>query len=219
MLLDRLVEGDDAMDRRGEAPLPGLLQRLPLVEEIEGERGRIAFAGLQRFSAADDEAHAGHAFQAFVGGSGDRIEGDLAGIHRQGAEGAHGIDEQAPARAGDDGGDLGDGVQHAGGGLAMDDGDMGDGGIAGQRLLHRRGIHRPVLRPFEHGMSAAVIVADPRDALAIGAVDQDQQLARGRHEAADHGLDREGPAALHGHADMAPRRRRPAPPASLAGAG
>ena len=70
------------------------------------------------------------------------------------------------------------GIQHAGGGLAMDDGDMGDGGIAGQRLLHRGGIDRPVLGPFEDGMSAAVIVADARHALAIGAVDQDQQLAR-----------------------------------------
>ena len=93
MLLDRLVEGDDAVYGRGETPLPGLLQCLELIEEVERKRGRIALAGVQRFLAADDEAQARHAFQAFVGRSGQSIEGNLARVERQAAEGAHGVDQ------------------------------------------------------------------------------------------------------------------------------
>src|SRR3712207_8476360 len=42
-------------------------------------------------------------------------------------------------------------------------------------------------------------VEDPLGPLAIGAVDEQQRLALRRHEARQHGLDRESARALHGH--------------------
>ena len=82
--------------------------------------------------------------------------------------------------------------------------DMGDGRVGGQRLFHRGRIDRAVLGPFQGRDGALVVFADANHALAIGAVDQDQQLAVRRHEAAEHRFDREGAAALHRHADMGP---------------
>ena len=45
------------------------------------------------------------------------------------------ISRRRPA-LGDDRGDLGDRIEDARGGLAMDDEDMGDGGVGGQRRFH-----------------------------------------------------------------------------------
>ena len=52
-LFSVLVEGDDHMNRRGEAPLAVLFHRLPLVVEIERERRRVALALRERRLAAD----------------------------------------------------------------------------------------------------------------------------------------------------------------------
>ena len=61
----------------------------------------------------------------------------------------------------------------------MDDRDMGDRRVVGQRLGDARRIDRLVLGPLEHDGGALVVFADLRDALAVGAVDQHQQLAVG----------------------------------------
>ena len=62
---------------------------------------------------------------------------------------------------------------------------------------------RLVLGRLEHRHLAAVIARHLDHALAIGAVDQDQQLAVPRHQRAEHGLDHEGAAALERDGDVA----------------
>src|ERR1019366_7670569 len=79
-LLQRLVERDDDMDRRGEAVLPGLLEIAALVEQVERQRRRIALGLGERFAPADDEAEPRHAFEALVGGGRDRVERRFARV-------------------------------------------------------------------------------------------------------------------------------------------
>src|SRR4051794_16029840 len=78
--LERLVEGGDDLDRRGETVLAGLLEGLVLVVEVEYEGCGVALRRGKRLPAGEHEAEAGHAFDAFVGRGRDRVEGDLAGI-------------------------------------------------------------------------------------------------------------------------------------------
>src|SRR5262245_20292681 len=76
MLAQRLLEGDDHLDRRGEAPLRSLLHRRPLVVQVEAERMGVALGRLERGTAGNDEADSGYALDAFVRGGGDGVEGD-----------------------------------------------------------------------------------------------------------------------------------------------
>jgi hypothetical protein len=171
--------------------------------EIEAERGAVVPGPLQRLPARDAETHARRAFQALVGRSDHGIEGYGARIQGNRAESAHRIDQKAAAVPGRHLGHGLERIEDSGGGLAVDHGDVADPGVGGQRGVQRRGIDRRVLGRFLNHRGAAVVVADPGDALAVGAVDQDQDLTVGRHEVAHHGLDHEGPAALERHADMA----------------
>jgi hypothetical protein len=50
--------------------------------------------------------------------------------------------------------------------------------------------------------AARQIAADLRHALAVSAVDQEQQLAARRNESGEHRLDHEGPASLQRHRDV-----------------
>jgi hypothetical protein len=144
-----------------------------------------------------------HPLQALVGRGGERVERDLAGIERHRAEGAHGIDQQRPAVAAADRGDRLDRVQDARGGLAMHGRDMADRRVGSQRLIERRRVVRPVLGRLQSDNRAAVAVGDPGHAPAIGAVDQDEQLAAPGHERGQHRFDYEGAAALKRHRDVA----------------
>jgi hypothetical protein len=65
--------------------------------QVHGQRLAAAGAALQHGLAQEHEAHAGHAFQAFAAGGDERVEADLAGVDLAGAEGAHGVDDQALA--------------------------------------------------------------------------------------------------------------------------
>ncbi len=95
-------------------------------------------------------------------------------------------------------------IQYPRGGFAVHDRDVSNVGIGIERGVERGGVDRHVFRGFMHDVIATVVIANPGDALAVGAVDQDQQLAVGGHEVADHRLDDEGAAALQRYADVRP---------------
>ena len=71
--------------------------------------------------------------------------------------------------------------------------------LALEDALDRGEIRRRVLRRLVDDGLAAGDVEDALGALAVGAVDQHQHLAAARHESGQHRLDREGARALHRH--------------------
>jgi hypothetical protein len=178
---------------------PGLLERLPLIVEIEDQRGGVALGLFQRRDARDHEAEAGHALEAFVARGRERVEFELGGIDRQRAERAHRID-QKPAPVFCRGGrDALERVEDSARRLAMDGEDVGDRLVGGERGVELGEVGRRVFRRLVHDVCAAGDGADLGGAVAIGAVDQQQHLAVARHEGGEHRLDGEGAAALHRH--------------------
>ena len=171
--------------------------------KVEAERVGVAGRGLERRLADDGEAHARNALEALVARRHDGVERDLAGIERNGAESAHGVDDQPASVVRGNPGDLLDRIEDARCGLAVDRGDMADGPIGGERGVEGRGVVGRVLGGLDGRAGSAHDVADFLDAFAIGAIDQHQHLAVARQQGADRGLDDEGAAALEGHADMA----------------
>lgn len=163
----------------------------------------IAFGGSRGGFFGEYEAHAGYAFQALAGSGDQRFEGDFAGVDRQRTERAHGVDDQALAVAFDHPGDLGQRVEDAGAGFAVDQRDMGNARVGGQQAVDVGGSGRLVLGGFEGAVGAAQYLADLCQALAISAVDQHQHLAVLRHQGTDSRFHGEGAAALQGHAVVA----------------
>ena len=78
----------------------------------------------------------------------------------------------------------------------MDDCDMGDGRVVAQARFDRDRVRWRVLGRLVNGVGASHVVAHFGHAMAIGAVDQDQQLAVAGQEGRDHRLHGESPAAL-----------------------
>ncbi len=156
----------------------------------------VAFGGGQGVLLSEDEAHAWHTFQALAGGSDQGFERHFAGIDRQGAEGTHGIDDQAFAVAFDHLGDLRQRVEDAGAGFAVDQRHVGDGGVGGQQAVDIGSGGRLVFGSLEGAVGTAQDLADLRQALAIGTVDQYQDLAIARYQGADGRFHGEGATAL-----------------------
>ena len=198
-LVQRLMEGDDDVDRRREAVLAGLLEIAALVEQVERQRRGVALGRGERFAPADDEAQARHAFEALVGGGGDGVERRLARVELERAEGAHRVDQQPPAAARAERGDLLDRIEDAAGRLAVDGEDVGDRRRLGEQALDRVEVGRRVLRRFVGERPAAGDGENALGALAVGAVDQHQRGAVARDEGGQHRLDGEGARALHRH--------------------
>ncbi|MNP29177.1 hypothetical protein D3C76_1221870 [compost metagenome] len=101
--------------------------------------------------------------------------------------------------------DFGDGfqrVEDAGAGLAVDQRDVGDFRIGLQQALDVGGGGRHVFFGFKGAELAADDLADLRQALAVGAVDQHQDLAITRHQGTDRGFHGEGAAALQRYAGV-----------------
>jgi hypothetical protein len=164
-------------DRRCEAVLPGLDEVLPLVVQIEHQRRRIALGLGQRSLARDDEAEPRNALDALVGRRGDGVDLHRPHVDRQRTERAHAVQQEAPVVICSESSHLVDRVQDAAGRLAMHHEDVGDGGV---RLEHRADgleIGRRVLRRLVHDDGAASDLEKLPGALAIGAIDQQQDLA------------------------------------------
>lgn len=100
-------------------------------------------------------------------------------------------------------GDLGQWVEDAGAGFAVDQRHMGDGRVFGQQPVDVGGGGRLVFGRFEGAVGATQHFADLRQALAVRAVDQYQNLAIAWHQGADGRFHGEGAAALQGHAVVA----------------
>ena len=194
------MQGGDHVSRRGEAPLAGLGHVGVLVIQVHRQRMRVAGGTGQGFFASEDEAHARHAFQAFARGGDQCIERDLLSVDRQGAEGTHGVDDQTFAVLRDDLGDFGQRVEDAGAGFAVDQCNVGDTGIGPQQTVDVGGSGRFVFGGFEGAERAAEHFANFRQAFAVGAVDQHQNLAIARHQGADCRFDGKSAAALQWHA-------------------
>ena len=144
------------------------------------------------------------ALQALAGGGDQGVERDCPGIDPDRPEGTHGIDDQALAVTLDD---LGDGLQRiedAGTGLAVDQRHMADRRIGGQQALDISGGGRHVLFGLEGAEGPLQDLADLRQALAVGTVDQHQDLAVARHQGADRRFHGEGAAALQRYAGWLP---------------
>ncbi|RMS47412.1 hypothetical protein ALP65_04611 [Pseudomonas aeruginosa] len=203
VLAERFVQGGDHMGRRGEAPLPGLAHIGVLVLQVHGQGVAVAGAGFQGGAAGEDEAHPGDALQALAGGGDQGIERNFPGIDPDRPEGAHGIDDQALAVTLDDLGDGLERIEDAGAGLAVDQRHMADRRIGGQQTLDVSGGGRHVLFGLEGAEGPLQNLADLRQALAVGTVDQHQDLAVARHQGADRRFHGEGAAALQRYAGVA----------------
>ncbi|MNR10592.1 hypothetical protein D3C85_1268500 [compost metagenome] len=126
VLQQGFVQRRDHMGRRGEAPLAGLGHVGVLVLQVHRQRMRVAGGAGQGFFASEDKTHARHALQAFARGGDQCVERHLLRIHWQGAEGAHGVDDQALAVLRHYLGDLWQRIEDAGTGFAVNQGDMGN---------------------------------------------------------------------------------------------
>ena len=153
----------------------------------------------ERFAAAEHEAEPRHALDAFVRRRGHRVERHGAGIERQGAEGAHGVDEEALAVARRERGDLLDRIADAARRLAMHDEHVRDALRALEQALDRGEVRHRVLGRLVHHILASGDVEDALGAVAVSAVDEEQHLAGRRHEGGQHGFHGEGAGALHRH--------------------
>ena len=126
------------------------------------------------------------------------------------------VDEQAAPVAGDHRRDLRHRIEHARRRLAVHHRDVGDRGVAREGGVQGGGIRRAILRHLQLCVGAAVVLAHAEHALAVGAVDEDEELSVRRHHGGQHRFHDEGAAPLQRDADVGAlpaRERRPAAPA------
>ena len=93
-------------------------------------------------------------------------------------------------------GDLGQRIENAGAGFAVDQRHVGDVSVGAQQAVDVSGGGRFVFGGFEGAERAAEHFADLRQALAIRAIDQHEDFAVARYQRADRRFDGEGAAAL-----------------------
>ncbi len=84
----------------------------------------------------------------------------------------------------------------------MNQADVRDRRVRREQPLDVGGGRGYVLGRLERRHAAPHHLRELREALAVGAVDQDEQVAVARDERVDRALDREGAAALHRHAHV-----------------
>ncbi len=98
-------------------------------------------------------------------------------------------------------GEIGEGVEDTGRGLAVNQRDIADVGLGREPLGERRGSPgRLGLAGLLHAVGAARAAAELRHAPTVGAVDENQQAAVAGNKGAELGFHRKGAAALHRHA-------------------
>ncbi len=129
----------------------------------------------------------------------EEVDADARQVDRDRAEGAHGVDDERLAELL---GHLADGldrIEHAAGGLAVDDHDVRDGRIGRQGGPHVGGRRRLRLRILERRQGDRLHGGHLGDPLAVGPVDQHQQLALRGRDGSHHRFQPERSAALHEH--------------------
>ena len=163
---------------------------LEISRQIEIKRARRGCGVPQRAPPRDYEGEARHAVQAFIGRGGRGRDIPALKLDPLGPEAADAIQEQRDiAMSGTEPGDALNIIQAPGRGLVLDYGDPRD---SPTRKLGLQPLQPERLAPFvpEHNMIDMMNFRDPREALAINAVGQDQEPPRGRRQAGQHGLQR-----------------------------
>ncbi len=94
-------------------------------------------------------------------------------------------------------GDLGDGIEDAARGLALDGKQVRDMWIGTEEGLDLAEIRRRVLGRLVHNNAAPCDLKDPFRPLSIGPVDEEQNFPHRGHEGGQHRFDREGARSLH----------------------
>ena len=188
------------MGGRGKAPLaPLLLHGLPLGMQVEGDRAGTTGAGRERHAASDDEAKARHPLNALVGRADEKLDAKAPHVDGDTAKAAHGIDDQANAAALAERSHLLKGVEHAGGGLAVHHGQMGDLGVAHQHRLDGGWFRAGGLAAVELMVAQAKTAGHLPHAGTVGAVVDDQQTLIDAYRRAQHTLHHIAAAPLQQH--------------------
>lgn len=121
-----------------------------------------------------------------------RVDGDAA-------KAAHGIDDQANAAALAERSHLLKGVEHAGGGLAMHHGQVGDLRVARQHRLDGGGLWAGGLAAVQLVVAQAKAAGHLPHAGTVGAVVDDQQALIDAYRRAQHALHHIAAAPLQQH--------------------
>ena len=199
-LLHRLRKGPHDMGRRSKAPFAmTFFHAGPLVVNIERNRSGPPFAFGQLGFSRDDKPKARHALNAFVRRGDDEINAEHGDVQRNAAEGAHGIHKEDAPLPFHDSGNRRERVEHAGGRFIVNADDVRDGGVAAEGGLESPEVRRREFAGVVDDSFDLERLGDAREAVAVFAVGEDEQLSIHRHRRANHRFDRERPAALHEH--------------------
>jgi hypothetical protein len=169
---------------------------------IERQRSRVAGALLEQPLLHEHEAHAGRALDALARRRDQRVERRVARVDGKRPERAHRIDDQVPSHPCHDVRDLLQRIEDAGRRLAVDEAHVRDRRVLREEPLHVLRRRQHIVGDLERGRLASHHGRQLRHPLAVGAVDQHQDVAVTRHERIEGSLDRERAAALHWDADV-----------------
>ena len=145
----------------------------------------------------DDEPESRDSLDALVGAAHDEIDVEPRHVDGDAAEAAHRVDDVDLPVFLDDPADRLDRVEHAGGRLGVDHGDVGDLPIRLEGCLQLLQVGRVDLSAV---VGDAIDLQGPGDLhhpVAIGPVGKDQQSSPRRECRADGGLHTKRPAPLH----------------------
>ena len=154
-------------------------------------------AGAQPVDPRHRETNAGQRLDAFVGGKHQHVGFWLCRhVERQCAERRDGIDDHPPSRPTDRFADRRHVLDHAATSLGVDHAHVRQGGIGGQRFLHRLRIGRPVGIHHHRHRYTSRFTGETDHPVGIGTGRGNEQLAPGREEGADGRFGQEMAAAL-----------------------
>src|SRR5690606_37843935 len=125
-LVEGTREGEQRVGGRRVAELPVPVVAPELAAAVEAEGAAPALGGLEIRAPREDEGEAGNALDALVRRRDEVVDARADGIDRDRAEAAHGVHDEDAAVVADDFAERLDGIEDAGGRLAVDDDHMRD---------------------------------------------------------------------------------------------
>ena len=155
--------------------------------------------GIELLPVGQDEGEAGNPLDALVGAGDQEVDPPVGQGDVDAAEGGHGVHEEGLAGGLGHLAHRGHVVEDAAGGLPVDHGHVGDGGVLRQILGHHAGLGALVVGLLIEGVGHPGVAADVGHPQAIGPVGGDEDLVLGPHHGGEDGLHPEGAAALHQH--------------------